>query len=117
MSKYLKGSVFLPHLNNEEDDETSKADRKARFSALNGALLMLFTEDTMVYPKESEWFQELDSTGAVQPLQDSDFYKSDYIGLRALNEAKKVQFVSVVGDHLQFSQEDIDNTIIPFLLS
>lgn len=56
MDKYLKGSVFLPHLNNEEDDDTTKADRKARFSALNGALLMLFTEDTMVYPKESEWF-------------------------------------------------------------
>ena len=117
LDKYVAGSVFLPHLNNEEDDEDAKAARKARFSALNGALLMMFTEDTMVYPKESEWFQELAADGTVQPLEDSDFYKNDYIGLRALNEANKVTFSSVVGDHLQFSQDDIDNTIIPFLLS
>ena len=116
-SQYLAGSVFLPHLNNEEDAADLQADRKARFSALNGALLMMFTEDTMVYPKESEWFQQLAADGSVQPLEESDFYKNDYIGLKALNEAGKVQFNSVVGDHLQFSQSDIDNTIVPFLLS
>ena len=116
-SQYLAGSVFLPHLNNEEDEEAAKADRKARFSALNGALLMMFTEDTMVYPKESEWFQELAADGTVQPLEESDFYKNDYLGLKTLNEAKKVQFVSVVGDHLQFTEADITNTIVPFLMS
>ena len=114
---YLNGSVFLPHLNNEEDDADAKAARKERFSALNGALLMMFTEDTMVYPKESEWFQQVDESGNLQALEDSDFYKEDYIGLAALDQANKVQFVSVVGDHLQFSQEDISNTIVPFLLS
>lgn len=78
---------------------------------------MMFSQDTMVYPKESEWFQELDKLGRVTPLEESDFYKNDYIGVKALNEAGKIQFVEVDGDHLQFSQEDIDNTIIPFLLS
>ena len=117
-SQYLAGSVFLPHLNNEEDDEATQADRKSRFSALNGALLMMFTEDTMVYPKESEWFQTLDDKDkSVVPLEDSDFYKNDLIGLKALNEAKKVQFVSIDGDHLQFSKTDITDTFIPFLTS
>merc|ERR1712037_1095708 len=58
--RYIKGSVFLPHLNNEEDDDATKAARKEKFTALNGLQLMMFTEDTMVYPKESEWFQQLD---------------------------------------------------------
>jgi len=115
--RYVKGSVFLPHLNNEMDDDATKAARKEKFTALNGLQLMMFTEDTMVYPKESEWFQQLDADGNVQALEDSDFYKNDYLGVKQLNEAKKIQFVSVVGDHLQFSQSDIDNTIIPFLLS
>jgi palmitoyl-protein thioesterase len=53
----------------------------------------------------------------VQPLEESAFYKDDYIGLRALNEAEKVQWVKIVGDHLQFSQEDMDNYFIPFLMS
>ena len=118
-SQYKTGSVFLPYLNNEEADEAeeTRSGRKERFSALNGALLMMFTEDTMVHPKESEWFQQMGEDGEVQALEDSDFYKEDYIGLRALNEAGKVSFVSVEGDHLQFSQDDISNTIVPFLLS
>ena len=115
--QYLAGSVFLPHLNNEEDDETTKAARKDRFTALNGALLMMFTEDTMVYPKESEWFQQLNADGTVQPLEESDFYTQDYLGVKTLNEANKIQFVSVVGDHLQFTEADITNTIVPFLMS
>jgi hypothetical protein len=32
------------------------AAQKERFSALNAAMLVMFTEDTMVWPKESEWF-------------------------------------------------------------
>ena len=116
-SEYLKGSVFLPHINNEEYDDETQVARKERFSALNGALLMMFTEDSMVYPKESEWFQQLDQDGNVMPLEESDFYKNDNIGVKTLNEAGKIQFVSVVGDHLQFSQEDISNTIVPFLMS
>lgn len=115
--KYLSGSVFLPFLNNEEANDTEAPARKERFTALNGALLMMFTEDSMVYPKESEWFQQLDQDGNLMPLEDSDFYKNDQLGVKALNEAGKIQFVSVVGDHLQFSEADIENTIVPFLLS
>ena len=116
-SQYLAGSVFLPHVNNEEDDSEAQAARKERFSALNGALLTMFTEDTMVYPKESEWFQQLAQDGSVQPLADSDFYKNDNIGLRALDEAGKVIYSSVEGDHLQFSEDYVNDTIVPFLLS
>jgi hypothetical protein len=51
--------VFLPYLNNEAGDEATKATNKERFSALNSAMLVMFSEDTVVYPKESEWFQQL----------------------------------------------------------
>ena len=56
MPEYLSGSVFLADENNEKGTDEAKADVKSRFSALNGAMLVMFTEDTMVYPKESEWF-------------------------------------------------------------
>ena len=56
MDKYLADSVFLPYLNNETGDDVIKAANKARFSALNSAMLVMFSEDTVVYPKESEWF-------------------------------------------------------------
>ncbi len=54
---YLNQSEFLPYLNNEAGTDEAKAAIKARFSGLNGAMLVKFTEDTVVYPKESEWFE------------------------------------------------------------
>jgi palmitoyl-protein thioesterase len=56
MDKYLKDSVFLPYMNNEEGATMTLATQKDRFSSLNGLLLMMFEQDSMVYPKESEWF-------------------------------------------------------------
>ena len=51
---------MLVHLNNEIANEEGFDERKQRFSALNGALLVKFTEDTMIIPKESAWFWEID---------------------------------------------------------
>ena len=52
----------------------------------------------------------------MEAIEDSAFYKDDLIGLRSLIEAGKVEYVSIVGDHLEFSEADIDNYFIPFLL-
>jgi len=52
MQDYIKDSVFLPYLNNEEHH--SKYDlNKQRFTAMNGFMLVEFTKDTMIYPKET----------------------------------------------------------------
>jgi palmitoyl-protein thioesterase len=83
-------------------------------------MLVMFTEDSVVYPNQSEWFQTMavDENGDyyLQTLEESEWYQDDAIGLRSLNEAGKVQFISIDGDHLQFSQSDIDNTFVPFLM-
>merc|ERR1712226_1032414 len=117
------GVTDIPHcfhgpLCKLDNESNAAATNKTNFESLNGLMLVMFTEDTMVYPKESEWFQPLDDKDKeVVALEDSDFYKNDDIGLKTLNEAKKVQFISVEGDHLQFSKDDVTNTFIPFLLS
>ena len=76
---------------------------------------MMFTQDTMVYPKESEWFWEFDENKNLLKVENTDLYKNDEIGLKVLMDANKVDFVSVEGDHLQFSHDDLNNTIIPAL--
>jgi palmitoyl-protein thioesterase len=117
-SSYLADSVFLPTLNNERGDDATKATTKSKFASLDRAMLVMFDGDTVVHPQESEWFQQfVPGTTEVEPLKDSAFWIDDYIGLRALDEAGKVSFVSITGDHLQFSEEDIQNTFIPFLLA
>lgn len=81
-------------------------------------MLVMFSEDTMVYPKESEWFWELQADEkTVKPLNETDFYINDYIGLRKLDEAGKVQFVEFPGEHLQITTEEVDDIIVPFLKS
>ena len=44
----MKSSVFLPALN-----EKANAAAKARFTQINGIMLVMFSEDTMIHPKET----------------------------------------------------------------
>lgn len=116
--RYVKDSTFLPALNNEKSDVwfgIRNELRSQKFSEINGAMLVKFDQDTVIYPKETAWFQSLDKDGNVLPLNGTDFYNEDWIGVKALNEAGKIQFVTLPGDHLSFTTEDIENTFVPFL--
>lgn len=55
---YLNYSCFLPYVNNEKPENYTTTINE-RFAALNGALLVSFMNDTMIYPKETAWFWEL----------------------------------------------------------
>lgn len=117
MTQYYKDSVFLPYANAEDGTDEQKAAVKAKFTSLNAVMLTMFTEDSVVYPRQSEWFYQLDDDYNVLTLDQTTWYNDDVLGLKTLNEAGKVTFNSIEGDHLQFSDADITNTFVPFLLS
>ena len=50
-------------------------------------------------------------------LLQTKLYIEDWIGLRTLDEAGKVKFVSVAGNHLGISKEDMKKHIVPYLTS
>lgn len=62
MKTYEEKSVFLPAINNEEETThqgifTDMASlRKSRFMNINKAMFIMFSQDTMIYPKETAWF-------------------------------------------------------------
>ena len=59
METYEKDSVFLASLNNEQtSSETGELEkvRKDRFSSLNAAMLVMFEDDSVIYPNETAWF-------------------------------------------------------------
>lgn len=68
MAKYEAKSVFLPALNNEKDTTKRSNLRKSNFADVNSAMFVMFSEDTMLNPKETAWFQQYDKTGKIQPL-------------------------------------------------
>jgi hypothetical protein len=49
--------------------------------------MVKFTEDTVVVPRESEWFGFYGEDGkAIVPLENSPLYTEDWLGLKAMNE-------------------------------
>ncbi|KAJ1494241.1 Alpha/Beta hydrolase protein, partial [Baffinella frigidus] len=52
---FLKSNIFLPGINNLLPSEV-KPEYKARLATLEKLVLVMFESDTVVIPKESEWF-------------------------------------------------------------
>jgi len=80
--------------------------------------MIKFLNDTMVQPIESEWFGFYDDGQDINimSLQDSALYKEDWLGLQVLNNRGALHFLSVLGDHLQFTDKWFtSNIIIPYL--
>ena len=52
--------------------------------------------------------------GFFKTLQ-TKLYTEDWIGLKTLDEAGKVKFLKVSGNHLQISQSDMKKYVVPYL--
>jgi len=63
---------------------------------------MMFSEDTMVFPKESEHFgfYSDDSYDTAVNYTETLLYKEDWVGFKELVDTNRVAFVTVPGDHL-----------------
>ncbi|KAK7252691.1 hypothetical protein RIF29_36827 [Crotalaria pallida] len=113
---YLKKCRFLPVLNNELPDQRNST-YKERFSSLENLVLIMFEQDTVLIPKETSWFgyYQDGSFDIVLPPQETNLYIEDWIGLRTLDEAGRVRFISVPGGHLGISEKDMKKYVVPYL--
>ena len=111
---YLKNSGFLAAANNERSINTAYANG---FKAINQLVLIEFTEDTVVDPKESEqfWYFENNSKKLLE-FNQTDDYNNDVLGLKTLDGQGKLVFEFIVGNHLEFTDADIDQDVIPYLV-
>ncbi|KAE9459383.1 hypothetical protein C3L33_08709, partial [Rhododendron williamsianum] len=113
---YLEKCRFLPKLNNELPDERN-ATYKERFTSLQNLVLIMFEHDTVLIPKETAWFGYYPE-GAfdpVMPPQQTKLYVEDWIGLKSLDDAGRVKYVSVPGNHLGISSGNAQKYIVPYL--
>jgi len=101
--EYVQKCVFLPDINNERTEKNSTY--KSNLMSLNKFAMVRFTEDTMVEPIASEWFGYYapGQSSVTVDLRDTDLYKQDWIGLKTMDQQSKLDFLTVVGDHLQFT--------------
>ncbi|KAL9001388.1 MAG: hypothetical protein Q9188_005482 [Gyalolechia gomerana] len=106
---YLENSNFLADINNEraEKNDTYKANLKK----LKKFVMFMFEEDTTVVPKESALFADYNKTSdEVTRLQDRTLYKEDWLGLKWLDEKKRLEFKVAEGGHMQLSEELLKET-------
>ncbi|KAJ7944713.1 palmitoyl-protein thioesterase 1-like [Quillaja saponaria] len=113
---YLEHCKFLPKLNNELPDKRNST-YKERFSNLENLVLIMFQHDNVLIPKETAWFGYYPdgSFTPVLPPQKTKLYTEDWIGLRTLDEAGRVKYISVAGNHLGISKTDMMEYVAPYL--
>ncbi|GJN29994.1 hypothetical protein PR202_gb18266 [Eleusine coracana subsp. coracana] len=76
-----------------------------------------FQDDVVLIPRETAWFGYYPD-GAFDPVlppQKTKLYLEDWIGLKTLDEAGRVKFISVPGGHLGISKSDMKKYIVPYL--
>ncbi|XP_053563274.1 palmitoyl-protein thioesterase 1 [Bombina bombina] len=111
---YRNGSIFLADINQERGVNESY---KRNLQALQKFVMVKFLNDTMVEPVDSEWFgfYKPGQSKETTTLQESVLYTEDRLGLREMDKAGKLIFLTTDGDHLQFTEQWFNDKILPFL--
>lgn len=111
---YKSKSVYLADTNQEN---RVNPIYKNNLLKLKNFVLVKFGQDTMVIPKESEWFGFYKPGQATDlyTLFESDLYTQDKLGLKELNSTGRLHFLTSDTDHLQFTKEWFVQNLVPFL--
>ncbi|KAH8287023.1 hypothetical protein KR054_000744, partial [Drosophila jambulina] len=112
-NRYRLGSTFLADINNEVYLNTFYIENINR---LKKFVMVKFLNDTIVQPKESQWFEYYTNgqDKLITPLKDSRVYTN--LGLDKMDKAGKLVFLGVEGNHLSISKEWFIKNLVPLLL-
>lgn len=101
---YMKYSSFLADINNESL-ESYNQKYSDKMKMLNKFIMVQFIGDTTVVPKTSAHFNDIDNlTGEVIDFRHTLIYKSDMLGLKALDKSGKLKFYEVEGRHMRIPE-------------
>ncbi|EMD32081.1 hypothetical protein CERSUDRAFT_119066 [Gelatoporia subvermispora B] len=109
---YLKTNKFLTSINNEIP-QTVNATYSRNLASLNALVLMLFSADKTVVPKETSWFgsyappnsSDGQAEKTIVPMRMQPLYTEDWIGLRELDERGAVHLDTCEGEHMQLNRD------------
>jgi len=104
---YFNSNIVLADLNNV--GKTVNVQYSQRMSQLEALVLIMFSEDTMIIPKETAHFGFYKDSKRIEivALEDSDVVKNDLIGIKALVNEGKVHKHVFTGEHLQMSMTEM----------
>ena len=108
---YRKWSRYLAVLNNVSDSAHVDRSReyKENFLRINRLVLVGGPDDEVITPWQSSQFGFYDSSLAVRPMQEQEWYKNDAFGLRTLDESGAVVTFTFPG--LKHNDWHLNNTV------
>lgn len=95
----------MADINNDRDLKNSTY--KENLLKLQKLVLIKFAQDSVVVPRESEWFgfYQTGQTEKMLSFNETKLYMEDWIGLKTLDQTGRLDFLSSPGDHLQFTDD------------
>ncbi|KAI9480433.1 MAG: palmitoyl-protein thioesterase 1-like protein [Benjaminiella poitrasii] len=113
--KYLEKNRFLPILNNEKEEKNK--GYKENLTSLDRFVMIRFSEDVMIKPSQTAWFWIKVENDQLLPLQNQTLYEEDWLGLKYLNDNGRLEFLVCPGQHMQISDNYLDEKVIrPYLI-
>jgi len=86
---YLEKSVYLPYLNNEKN-HISMEKQKQNIINLSNFVMVWSPNDNIIYPPESGKFSFLDKGMHIIPIEETELYKEDTLGLKLLKDEERL---------------------------
>lgn len=110
--RYRSGSSFLALINNEREYNEKYVVNLQRLDHL---VLVKYAEDKALVPNESSWFGYYYLNGTEYPMEETECYQKDKLGLRSLQESGKLVFLLSPRDHLDIEPWWFISHVIPYL--
>lgn len=83
-------------------------------SNLKRLILVKYEEDLALVPNESSWFGHYDKHGREHPMEETDLYRQDKLGLQRLAASGKLIRLLSPGDHIIIEPVWFVRNIIPY---
>jgi len=99
LEMYLEKSVYLPYLNNEKEHPESENYRNHIIN-LSHFVMVWSPNDEVVYPPESGKFSFLDKEMHIIPLEETELYKEDRLGLKFLKDNERLHHYKTNCSHV-----------------
>merc|ERR1712176_654308 len=116
---YFRDPVKLnttAYLNNSElaqwnNEKTVNQEYKDNWAKASSFVWVKGTKDTVVWPRDGEWWGAADPADPWKktiPMKETRWYTEDLFGLQTADKAGKNHFESFDGQHIQFTQTELE---------
>lgn len=109
--RYRQGSTFLAIINNESQINNFYKENLAKLKRL---VLVKYAADKALVPNESAWFGHYSQQGYEYPMESTDLYTQDKLGLQALVASGQLVRLVSPGDHIIIDPVWFTQNIIPY---